>query len=178
MMLEVKSFDIEGNEKLITQVFSNVNASDAKKILSVRKDIEALSSKGGGFIQLRLLDENKQILSENLYWFADEKGNYSGLNSIKKSDLNVTSRYLKSGQIEVTLTNPSGGPVAFFNRISLVDKKSSKRILPVFYSDNYISVVPGAQKKITLDYTPQRGEEIAVTLEGWNSKERIIQVSK
>ena len=66
---------------------------------------------------------------------------YSGLNELKPAKLVATAKQAKAGQIEVTLTNPANGPVNFFNRISLVDAGTKKRILPVFYDDNYFSVV-------------------------------------
>jgi hypothetical protein len=72
----------------------------------------------------------------------------------------------------VTLRNPAGGPVAFFNRVSLVDAKTKQRLLPVFYSDNYFSVLPGESKTIIVDYTPQKGETPMVSVRGWNVEEQ------
>ncbi len=78
-------------------------------------------------------------------------------------------------RIVVTLRNPAGGPVAFFNRVSLVDPSTHQRILPVFYSDNYISVLPGESKTITLDYTPVAGSaQPVVSVRGWNVEERFF----
>lgn len=38
------------------------------------------------------------------------------------------------------LINLAGAPVAFFNRLALLNPVARKRILPVFYADNYVSV--------------------------------------
>jgi hypothetical protein len=48
--------------------------------------------------------------------------------------------------------------------------------LPAFYSDNYISVLPGENKKIEIDYTPAANENAAVEVKGWNVEERVIAV--
>jgi hypothetical protein len=65
--------------------------------------------------------------------------------------------------------------VAFFNRVSLIDSNTKKRLLPVFYSDNYVSVVPGEERTVVLDYTPGNAP-VAVTVSGWNVSEQIISV--
>jgi len=81
----------------------------------------------------------------------------------------VEARAAGEGKVAVTLRNPGGGPVAFFNRIALVDPATRKRILPVFYSDNYVSVAPGESKTVTMEYRPVAGQaKPLVSVEGWN----------
>jgi hypothetical protein len=79
----------------------------------------------------------------------------------------------EKGHFTVTLRNPVNGPVAFFNRVSLVDAKTKQRLLPVFYSDNYFSVLPGESKTITLDHPPRAGETPMVSVRGWNVEEKF-----
>ena len=72
---------------------------------------------------------------------------------------------------------PAGAPVAFFNRISLVDANGHHRLLPVFYSDNYVSILPGEQKTVTIDYDAARIKaKPVVSVSGWNLKEQIVEV--
>ena len=66
--------------------------------------------------------------------------------------------------------------MAFFNRLSVVNKTSKQRILPAFYSDNYISVLPGQEKTIGIDYTPVAGENAEVELYGWNVERQYIEI--
>jgi len=49
-------------------------------------------------------------------------------------------------------------------------RKSGQRILPVFYSDNYVSLVPGASKTIDIDAAERdfHGEGALVVVDGWN----------
>jgi mannosylglycoprotein endo-beta-mannosidase len=80
-------------------------------------------------------------------------------------------------RISVTLRNPADGPLAFFNRVSLVDPVTKQRLLPVFYSDNYVSVLPGESKTITLDYTPLPGAATPqISIKGWNIAEKYYEV--
>src|SRR6185437_9202990 len=79
IMLEVKFYDLDGKEKLLTQVFSEIEPTRSKKYLSVQSMLGRLVKEKGGFLYLSLLDENKKLLSDNLYWLPDATGNYSGL---------------------------------------------------------------------------------------------------
>jgi mannosylglycoprotein endo-beta-mannosidase len=83
----------------------------------------------------------------------------------------------KRGKSLSHLTNPAGGPVAFFNRLSLFDPKTKKRLLPVFYDDNYVSILPGESKTLTLEYTPNKEVTPLLSVEGWNVEEKLVQIN-
>ncbi|HVU55568.1 MAG TPA: glycoside hydrolase family 2 TIM barrel-domain containing protein [Puia sp.] len=178
MMLEVKAYDMEGKERRITDVYEEIGPSTVRKYLPMGRGIERMRREKGVFLSLRLLDEHKQAISDNFYWLPDSTGVYSGLQGMKKAALKVEARMggapasedlARSRTVTVTLSNPAGGPVAFFNRLSLVDPATKKRILPVFYSDNYVSVLPGETKTITMEYRPVADQaRPEVSVEGWN----------
>jgi hypothetical protein len=79
--------------------------------------------------------------------------------------------------INVKISNPKNGSLAFFNRVSLIDAQTKKRILPVFYNDNYVSVVPGEEKVVTIsgDAIGKSGKA-QVTVSGWNLAEQVIEI--
>ena len=130
----------------------------------------------GVFLYLSLLDENKNLLSDNLYWLPDSTGNYSGLQEMKKATVDVKAKKMSEGKIEVTIGNAKENPIAFFIRLSLVNGTTKQRILPAFYSDNYISILPGEKKTITIDYTPAANEKAEVEIYGWNVDKRVIEI--
>jgi mannosylglycoprotein endo-beta-mannosidase len=132
MMLVVKTYDIAGREKLITQVFEEILPTSVKGFLPLKKEITDLAKEEGVFLSLQLLDRHKNSLSDNLYWLPDQKGEYSGLKNIAPSQLKIAAKQITRGKIEVILTNPTPAPVAFFNRLSLVDAQTHQRLLPVF----------------------------------------------
>jgi hypothetical protein len=49
-------------------------------------------------------------------------------------------------------------------------QKSGERVLPVFYSDNYVSLVPNETRTITIeaDVNGFNGENALVVFDGWN----------
>ncbi|KAA6337455.1 Exo-beta-D-glucosaminidase [termite gut metagenome] len=177
LMIIAKTYDIEGKETLLVQGLEYVGASDAKKLMSVKSAIDRLTRGQGGFLYLQLLDRNKNILSDNLYWYPDAEGNYSGLNQMKPANVSISAKTLATDKIEVTVSNPKGNPVAFFNRISLIDAKTSKRILPAFYDDNYVSVLPGEGKKIVIKYIPKANITPQIEVRGWNVKAHTLPLS-
>ena len=168
MMLQVLLVDMDGKEKLITQVFSEIGPTTVKKYLSVAGALRRTAAKQGVFLVLRLLNLQKQPISDNLYWLPDSTGNYSGLQTIASTNMDVKATHVNSNQIQLTLSNPADKPVAFFNRVSLIDSKTKERILPTFYSDNYVSVLPDESKTIIIDYNDSSVVP-AIEVEGWNT---------
>ena len=175
MMLVADAIDMNGKSKSLAQVFVEIGPSTVRTILSIKNEIRQLAKKEGVFLSLRLVNVKKEILSDNLYWLPDSEGTYSGLNQMQKAAIDIQAKQIEKGKIEVILTNPAQNPVAFFNRLSLVDPKTKKRILPVFYDDNYVSVLPGEKKSVVMDYTP-RGEMPLVSIDGWNVAEEFVVV--
>ncbi|MGN6194815.1 MAG: glycoside hydrolase family 2 protein [Ginsengibacter sp.] len=176
IMLKAEAYDMDGKERQLTQVFSEIEPTVSKKYLSLKRALDRMGKDKGVFLYLSLFDENKNLLGDNLYWLPDSTGNYLGLQEMKKANVQVSAQKIKEGKVEVTISNEKENPVAFFNRLSLVNTKTKKRILPAFYSDNYISVLPGESKKIFIDYTPAVNDNAALEVKGWNVEERVIEI--
>jgi hypothetical protein len=65
-----------------------------------------------------------------------------------------------------------GAAVAAMVRVSLVDDKSGKRVLPTLYSDNYLWLLPGESRTVTLSWPARAvpaGGRPAVRVEGCNA---------
>ena len=79
LMLEVKLYDMQGREKLITMVFNEIGPTAVRKYFSIGDELRKFSSAEGAFLSLSLVNTHKIIVDENLYWVADSTGLYSGL---------------------------------------------------------------------------------------------------
>jgi hypothetical protein len=180
LMIEVKTYDVlTGKDSLYTLLFNEVGASMSKKLFPVSGFLSGLNKKEGVFVSLKLFAEQKQLLSENLYWLPGADGNYTALQQMQKTKLNVSAMRVNERQITVLLTNNKANPVAFFNRVALINKQTGQRVLPAFFSDNYLSVLPGETKTITIDFTEKDSKsEKQVQVYGWNVDEQLIDVSK
>ena len=67
--------------------------------------------------------------------------------------------------VTVTLTNTGSAP-ALNGKLTLVDAKGA-RILPAYYADNYVSLLPGETRAVTIRY-PGQATGAKVELRGWN----------
>ncbi len=177
LMLEVRSITPAGKDSLITSWIIQVRPTSVQKYVQLERIIPKLYSSEGGFLDLRLLNMSHKLMSENLYWLPDSTGQYTGIEHMPAADITAQAAQIDSNRIAVNIKDPSGGPLAFFNRISLVDSLTGKRILPVFYSDNYVSVLPGEQLTVYISCTA--GEDIAdavVSISGWNVKKEYLHI--
>lgn len=123
------------------------------------------------FIKLTLKEEN-QIISENFYWRGLEDGNYQALNDLPVVKIESNTTVKKEGEdwlLTTTIKNPTATP-ALMIRVKVVGDKDHNRILPVFYSDNYIFLMPSEEKSITmkLKNADTRGEKPIVEIAGFN----------
>ncbi len=174
LMMQVRVFDMDGRQTQIGQQFFEVGPTMAKSYLPISRQLDALRRKEGLFLSLRLLDTAQQVVSENFYWLPDSAGVYSGLQRIGVAAVTAETRRtlsMENGKelIIVTLHNPAGGPVAFFTRLSLLDPETHQRLLPVFYSDNYLSIPPGESRAVTLEWEPKpKSPAPLLSVQGWN----------
>ncbi|QPH37927.1 glycosyl hydrolase [Pedobacter endophyticus] len=175
LMVQAKVYDMDGKDYFYSQVFNSIGASSVRRFFPMNEFLKKLDKKDGVFVSLKLLNEKQEVLSDNVYWLADKDGGYKGLQHIKQAKLEATATQKGKGKVEVLLSNPSGNPVAFFNRIALVDTESGKRILPSFYDDNYVTVLPGERKTITVEYT-HATDNLAVEVYGWNVEKQTIGI--
>jgi hypothetical protein len=126
------------------------------------------------FLKMKLLKDN-EILSENFYWRGLQDYNYKALLTLPKVKLETVTRIRKEGgkwYITTNLSNTSGHP-AIMVRLKVIREKTRDRILPVIYSDNYVSLMPGEQRTVytELEDADTRGEKPVVIVEGFNIQE-------
>lgn len=126
------------------------------------------------FVKLQLRDAHDRLLSENFYWRAlpEDEDNFSALNKLPTVALDIKAkRHDAAGQcrLEVQVMNPTHD-IALMAHLQLRREGSGERVLPVFYSDNYVSLVPGESKTLTVAaaVADLRGERPVLAVDGWN----------
>jgi mannosylglycoprotein endo-beta-mannosidase len=147
---------MHAKDTLLSQVFVGIEPAAARKYWALKGMLNTFHGGNGIFLQLQLLDLDNRILSENFYW------------------LPVEARWF-DGKIELKLSNFSPGIVAFFSRITMMNPNTRKRLMSGFYSDSYISIAPGSQRTIYLEYNPEKdfGTPL-VSISGWNVSEATL----
>lgn len=107
------------------------------------------------FIRLELKDTNGKLLSDNFYWRNGVKAlDYTVLNTLPAAGLFCTlvDKKIAAGNctLKVLIENRSS-TVAFGNRLRLLSRSTGERILPVIMSDDYITLMPGEAKLVSIE---------------------------
>ncbi|TDH28616.1 glycosyl hydrolase [Segetibacter sp. 3557_3] len=173
LQLLITAVDMDGRSTVLRQDNIEIGASAVKDFEPIKREVDELKKNDGTFLSIRLMN-NKELVSDNFYWLPNEQQQYLGLQHIGQAAASITARRVGQGKVQVTITNPANGTVAFFNRLSLVNAQTKKRLMPVYYSDNYVSVLPGEQKKVLLEY--EANGKPLVSLQGWNVKEQFVSI--
>jgi beta-mannosidase len=124
------------------------------------------------FIKLDLTDSTGKLLSTNFYWQHVAQDQFDGLEKLPTVQLDAEATSRTDGDntvLTVTLHNNTG-TVALLSHLQLHQKKSGARVLPVFYSDNYLSLVPGESRTVTIEAATKdlQGDQPLVELDGFN----------
>jgi hypothetical protein len=124
---------------------------------------------GAHFVKLELHDQHGKLLSQNFYWHAREEGQLQELNSLPLVALAGKWHAHHSAKglvITGKITNPAKTP-ALAVRLTLRDAKTGRRILPVYYDDNYFSLLPGETREFRIA-SSVAAERLEIGLSGWN----------
>jgi len=126
------------------------------------------------FVKVELLNTDKELVSDNFYWRGSEPNpnDLTVLETMPKVKLSAKANIRNSNGkvfIDVTLKNPTKS-MALMTHLQLHRAESNERVLPVLYSDNYISLAPKEEKKITIEafQNDLKGEKPIVLIDGWN----------
>ena len=123
-------------------------------------------------VSLRLTDARGKLVSENFfYWRGREPAAYRALDALPKVRVVLAADApVIDGQdylVRVVLRNPSRTP-ALNVKLTLVNG-SGARILPAYYSDNYVSLLPNETRMIEIRYPRTQSAPPFLTLGGWNA---------
>lgn len=186
---EVRVLDIDSKVLLMENIPVSIGENTAIKIFEMPR-IESLSSVY--FIDLRLKNTSGETLGRNFYWLStkedvlDEEGSlwfvtpnktFADLKGLKDlPDAKVETKYqvIDLGdrqEMQITLENVSDR-IAFFLELNIAGSETGNSILPIFWDDNYVSLLPGETRKISARFLIEdlKGEAPVFRLSGWNVK--------
>jgi hypothetical protein len=158
-------YDLSGNALAAPQSQTvTVAPSSAASLFSVAFDASMPSPH---LLRLRLTDEQGQQVSENTYWRYRDDQDMLAFNQLPQVPVTSSVHGTGSGnELTVTLRN-DGHAVAAMVVLSLRDRGTGQRILPI-YSDNYLWLLPGETRDITLSWRDSRPFAPQVLVNGYN----------
>lgn len=126
------------------------------------------------FISLRLI-VNGNFQSENFYWCkkSGDDDDYKLLDTMKPASLGISAKVVETGKtatkLNVKVENISDA-IALMVHLQIFDKVTGARILPAFYSNNYLNILPNKSTEITVEVPHKDGkavENLAIRIDGW-----------
>jgi hypothetical protein len=139
------------------------------------------------FVRLEMRDEKGALVADNFYWIARDGGSYRGLSSLAPASIDAqavagSSVPSLSGEEKtwnVRLKNTGASPSVAM-KLTLLDANNT-RVLPAYYSDNYVSLLPGEERTIVV-HAPCAFAEAGnfhFTLSGWNlAKSNVTEAAQ
>jgi exo-1,4-beta-D-glucosaminidase len=183
-----KIYNVEGTEKYSHEVQLEVPADASVKAF----DLPAPEIWGSTyFLRLELHDAVGKLVSDNFYWLSakpdtldwkrrrdtaytpqKDYGDLTALNKLPVAEVAVdesVKRRGNKGAASVTVRNP-GTHVAFLVHLRLTRGTGGEDVVPVFWNDNYISLLPGEHRELTATYevSALAGATPVVEVDGWN----------
>ncbi len=122
-----------------------------------------------------------ELLSENLYWRAASDAGYRALNTLAPAQIRLSALHTsvaKPGERRVEVHVKNTSPVAALaTKLVTIRAIDGTEVLPAFYSDNYVSLLPGEERLITVDIPDKDAQQtLQMKVSGWNALPTSIDV--
>ncbi|MGH9543498.1 MAG: hypothetical protein ACRD2H_16655, partial [Terriglobales bacterium] len=137
-----------------------------------------------------LADQNGRRISTNFYWVSyrpdiletrkvtyflapeSSTADFSALETLPAAHVVTSARFSRKGAegtAVVHISNP-GPNVAFLVRLRITQGPGGPDVLPIFWQDNYISLLPGESRTLTAGYAlgELHGAAPMLAVDGWN----------
>ncbi|MGN6374094.1 MAG: glycosyl hydrolase 2 galactose-binding domain-containing protein [Sphingomonas sp.] len=140
-----------------------------------------LAQHGAALVELVLKDGDGQEVDRNFYWRGKDEAAYRALDGLAQAPLQLSAAApVRDGddmKVQVTLANR--GPVpALEAKLTLVDGKGTQ-VLPAYYQDNYVSLLPGETRTIDIRYPATNTVDGAtLNLRGWNVEQQSVKAGE
>jgi exo-1,4-beta-D-glucosaminidase len=151
------------------------------------------------FVRCQLFDKTGNTVSENVYWQSqqldevsdpdddyafelkqDSWADMTALNYMAPVPLDVTARRIggsDDNRVSIRLHNASQ-QIAFFERAEVMSKPDGDEVLPIEYSDNYVTVFPGETVDLTGAIPTSGVDADWVRVTGYNTAAVTVPVQK
>lgn len=175
LKVTARVFDFNAREIYAKEVSTGMKADESKILfkLDLPKELPDIY-----FLKLLLKDNTGKEMSSNFYWLSakgDDNADFTGLAKLPSVDVTakVGAVTKENGKfrLEIEFTNSSTS-LAFGLNPKLLSFSTREPILPIFWQDNYFSLLPGEKRTVELqvDASLVTERKLLFKLSGWNLK--------
>ena len=188
-----KVYDLSMKERFSREVSLNVPADSVARSFAVPEPADISTTY---FLKLELLSSSGRLISRNFYWLSTkpdvlnfsktewyytpmtEFADFTALQKLSREKLKASYRVMEGNEettVHVNVENPGKG-LAFLVRLRLLRGKGGPEILPVFWEDNYFSLLPGEKRAISVQVRKSdlRGSAPVLAVDGFNVNEFAV----
>ncbi len=167
----VNVYDLNGNLILSQEEVSDVASDSTEEVMNLQYPEDSTDIK---FIRTIVEDAEGNQIADNFYWTnTEDYQGYKALNDLPEvklqADYTAQEKVGTTCYYTVNLQNNTEDP-ALMIRLKTTNDLTGERVLPTYYSDNYISLMPGESKEITVEFDEKylNGGQPVFSVEGWN----------
>jgi exo-1,4-beta-D-glucosaminidase len=189
MKASAKIYNIDATEKASKNATLDLDPDSSNKAFDLPA-VPGISKTY--FVRLQLHDAKGELVSDNFYWLSSkldtldwehkqdtvytpqkEFADLTGLNSLPPVKLDVAATAAQNDQaiggLRVSVKNPSAS-VAFMVHLRVTEGKGGADVVPVFYQENYFSLLPGESRGVAVSYplNALEGKAAVVEVDGYN----------
>lgn len=191
LTVKIRIFDINSKEIFADQWQGEIPSNISKFIYKL-PEIKNLTAVY--FLDLRIFNQENKELDNSIYWLSQKKdvldyeaskklewpfytptsqfADYTALDRLPKVKMEYQYDYTKDdqfGKIKLVVKNPSEA-IAFFNFMDVIDPQTQSPILPIYWDDNYVTLLPGESRTYEAKFflSDFKGEKPVLEIRGWN----------
>jgi exo-1,4-beta-D-glucosaminidase len=199
LTVRINVFDINAKEVYSAEWRGDISGNTSMKIHEL-PDLTKFSDVV--FLDLRIFDGNGDQIDNNFYWLSKKEdildyeagkkleweyhtpskqyADFTSLNSLPQVDPEISAEYEateEKGIVTLKIKNPAEA-VAFFIVLDVVDPAGGEPVLPVFWDDNHICLLPGETKELKAGFylRDMKAGKPEIHVEGWNVEKRVIEI--
>jgi exo-1,4-beta-D-glucosaminidase len=173
LKVTAKAYDFQSKEIFSKAVTTGMKADESKILFKLDLPKEPTNIY---FVKLILQDEAGKEISANFYWLSakgDDNADFTDLAKLPPVDVTARpgplSREKGRLKLKVEFTNSSAS-LAFALNPKLLSASTREPVLPIFWEDNYFSLLPGEKRTVEmqLDASLVTEGKLLFKLDGWN----------
>jgi exo-1,4-beta-D-glucosaminidase len=198
MKVSAKIFSLDATERASQDVTLDLAPDSSVRAFELPK-VDDLTQTY--FLRLQLHDQEGKLVSDNFYWLSrkpdrlawekrkdtvytpqSQFGDLTGLNSLPQVSVDATASLKTEGRegiAQVIVRNPRT-TIAFLVHLRLTRGKSGNEVTPIFWEDNYFSLLPGESRSVSARYDLRSldNQPPTLTVDGWNIAAGVISVGQ
>jgi exo-1,4-beta-D-glucosaminidase len=197
LKVSAKLYNIDAKEAASQDSTIDVPADGSAKAFDLPK---AANLSTTYFLKLQLHDASGKLISDNFYWLSTKLdtmnwrarkdtvytpqkdfADLTGLNSLPLIKLEASASVrneAEQGTVTLKIKN-STNSIAFLIHPRLAKAKDGDDIVPVFWDDNYFSLLPGEEKTVSATYNSADLKDIpTLTIDAFNIALTTVQLAQ